>query len=115
MLTSLRHVSLHLVILILVIPTLALSDTSQTSPCERATYDAEHNIQRSYAMIQELYENERDLVGEYVACYEEITGIDLMPWDARNERIVMLGIGTTIAAIFLLRFIIAVSQMNWNF
>lgn len=44
------------------------------TPCERAKYDAEHSIQRSVEMLNDLFTTDEEK-REYLECYFELTGI----------------------------------------
>ena len=57
-------------------------------------------------MVQEIYSNDWVLVDEYVECYEHLTGIDIRPWDAKNEPIIVTVIGLVAASIIFMPYII---------
>ena len=49
-------------------PTLLLSNPAGKTPCEMAQFDAEHEILRSYDILQSVYHNDHEKIEEYVSC-----------------------------------------------
>jgi len=72
---ELKSLRLCLVAQILIM-SVGVAKESTVSPCERALYDADHEIVRSIEMLRLIYKSNAEL-REYASCYLEITGIDL--------------------------------------
>ena len=76
MLMNCRHLFFHAVTTLLIISPISIYcvESNALTPCDRATYDAEHSILRTPQMLECLFESKDDL-HQYAKCYYDITGI----------------------------------------
>ena len=107
MFTYLRRSSICIGLLILLIPILVFPQDVDVSPCARAKYDVEHNIQRTHDMVVTMYNGDLTQVEEYTKCYEELTGFDI-----KRGRSSQFSKKDTVVLIVLLVITLAVVQLT---
>ena len=106
MFTYLRRSSICIGLLILLIPILVFPQDVDVSPCARAKYDAEHNIQRTHDMVVTMYNGDLTQIEDYAICYEELTGFDLIAgrssqFTKRDKAVLIVLLVITLAAVQL--------------
>lgn len=86
-------------------------------PCNMAVYDAEHDIQRTYAMLVAMYETDVEKIDKYVSCYKALTGVEITPKEpdvlTTKEKIVLAAL--VLLAISGLVYLDATTPKNYGF
>ena len=114
MFTYLRRSSICIGLLILLIPILVFPQDVDVSPCARAKYDVEHNIQRTHDMVVSRHNGGITQVEEYAKCYEELTGFDIKRGRSsqfsKKDTVVLIGL----PVIVLVGVEVMTTQMDSN-